>query len=114
MTLLTPENVASESESLLNSVIGSIKELRNELEDLKEKVRAGEGLEKTQDSKTVATATSLLRTCQEVENRLVECRKKSAGIAQGGYALDLDRARAEIGCKLARLRCTGRAGPVPE
>ena len=104
MTLLTPEHVASDTENLLNSVIGSIKDLRQELEDLREKVRLGEGLEKTQDSKTVSSTVSLLKTCQEVENRLVECRSKSAGIAKGGYALDLERARSEIGCKLDRLR----------
>jgi antitoxin (DNA-binding transcriptional repressor) of toxin-antitoxin stability system len=110
MTLLTPEHVVFETENLLNSVIGSIKDLRQEIEGLKERVRAGESLETTQNSKTVSSATSLLRTCQEVENRLVECRSKSAGIAKGGYALDLERARAEIGCKLDRLRCTARAG----
>ncbi len=110
MTLLTPEHVASETENLLNSVIGSIKDLRQEIEDLKEKVRDGEGLEQTKSSKTVSSATSLLKTCQEVENRLVECRSKSAGIAKGGYALDLERARTEIGCKLDRLRCTARPG----
>lgn len=110
MTLLTPEHVASETENLLNSVIGTIKDLRQELEDLKEKVRAGENFENTQGSKTVSSATSLLKTCQEVENRLVECRSKSAGIAKGGYALDLERARVEIGCKLDRLRCTARPG----
>jgi hypothetical protein len=110
MTLLTPEHVASETENLLNSVIGSIKDLRLEIEDLKDRVRRGEGLEKTQSSRTVASATTLLKTCQEVENRLVECRSRSAGIAKGGYALDLERARAEIGCKLDRLRCTARSG----
>ena len=114
MTLLTPEHVASDTQDLLNSIIGSIKDLRNEIEDLKEKVRAGEGLEKTQNSRTVASATALLKTCQEVENRLVECRSKSAGIARGGYALDLERARAEIGCKLARLRCTAGAGRLSQ
>ncbi|WP_052304789.1 hypothetical protein [Roseobacter litoralis] len=85
-----------------------------EIEDLKERVRAGEGLEKTQNSRTVASATTLLKTCQEVENRLVEYRSKSAGIARGGYALDLERARAEIGCKLDRLRCTARPRPISE
>ena len=114
MTLLTPEHIASYSEDLWTSVIGSIKDLRRELEDLKEKVRLGEDLESTQSRKTVATATSLLRTCQDVENRLVECRSKSAGIAQGGYGLDLERARIEIGCKLDRLRCTAGAGRLSE
>ena len=37
MTLLTPEHVASEAENLLNSVIGSIKDLRLEIEDLKKR-----------------------------------------------------------------------------
>ena len=106
MTLMTPEHVASESQDLLNSVIGSIKDLRKEIEDLKEKVRAGDDLNATQTTKTVTHAATLLKTCQEVENRLVECRSKSAGIARGGYALDLERARADIGCKLDRLRCT--------
>ena len=114
MTLLTPEHVASETENLMNSVIGSIKDLRHEIEDLKERVRAGESLEQAQSNKTVATAASLLKTCQEVENRLVECRSKSAGIAKGGYALDLERARADIGCKLDRLRCTARPVGVSE
>ncbi|MEM1352841.1 MAG: hypothetical protein AAGF27_10875 [Pseudomonadota bacterium] len=110
MTLLTPELVASETEDLLNSVIVSIKDLRTELEDLKERVRSGEGLEKTNDNRTVASAKTLLKTCQEVENRLVACRSTSAGVAKGGYALDLERARADIGCKLDRLRCTARPG----
>ena len=110
MTLQTAETVTSETKSLLNSVICSVRELRDELEEIRDRVRAGDELEKTQDSKTVTSARSLLRTCQEVENRLVECQTKSAGIAQGGYALDLERARAEIGCKLDRLRCAKRAG----
>ncbi|QJF51511.1 hypothetical protein [Roseobacter ponti] len=114
MTLLTQEHVASQSEDLLNSVIGSIKDLRKEIEDLKEKVSAGEGLDTTKDSRTVASARALLKTCQEVENRLVECRSKSSGIARGGYALDLEKARLEIGCKLDRLRCTRGAGQLSE
>jgi hypothetical protein len=114
MTLLTPELVASQTEDLLNSVIGSIQDLRKEIEDLREQVRTGEGPTATNGNKTVTQAVSLLETCQKVENRLVECRSKTAGIARGGYALDLERARAEIGCKLDRLRCTRVARPVSE
>ena len=114
MTLTTAINEVSEAQNLLNSVISSVQDLRQELEALKNRVKDEEGLEGAQDNKKVASATALLQTCQNVENRLVECRKKSAGIAQGGYALDLERARAEIGCKLDRLRCTAGAGPVLE
>lgn len=114
MTLITPELVESQTEDLLNSVIGSIKDLRNELQDLKERVRETDGAVTTQGSKTVTQAVSLLETCQKVENRLVECRSKHAGIVRGGYALDLERARASIGCKLDRLRCTRPTGPISE
>ena len=112
MTLTTAIDEASEAQSRLNSVIDSVKELRQELEALKERVKTEEGWDGAQNNKKVTSATALLLTCQNVENRLVECRSKSAGIAQGGYALDLERARAEIGCKLDRLRCTAGAGTV--
>ena len=85
MTLITPEHVESQTEDLLNSVIGSIRDLRKELEDLKERVRATDGAVTAQNSKAVTQAASLLETCQKVENRLVECRTKNAGIAHGGY-----------------------------
>jgi hypothetical protein len=114
MTLITPELVASQTEDLLNSVITSVQDLRKEIEDLKEQVRTGDGLATANGSKTVTHAASLLETCQKVENRLVECRSKTAGIARGGYALDLERARAEIGCKLDRLRCTRVARRISE
>jgi hypothetical protein len=113
MTLITPELVASQTEDLLNSVIISVRDLRKEIEDLKQQVRTGEAIA-TNGSKTVTQAVSLLETCQKVENRLVECRSKHAGIARGGYALDLEKARAEIGCKLDRLRCTRVASAVSE
>lgn len=114
MTLITPELVASQTEDLLNSVIGSIQDLRKELESLKQQVRTGEDPEAPRAMKQVTQTVSLLETCQKVENRLVECRSKHAGIAQGGYALDLEKARADIGCKLDRLRCTHPAGPILE
>lgn len=114
MTLITPELVESQTEDLLNSVIGSIQDLRNELEALKERVREADGAVTVQGAKSVTQAVSLLETCQKVENRLVECRSKHAGIVRGGYALDLERARASIGCKLDRLRCTRFSGPISE
>ena len=114
MTLTTAIDDVSESQNLLNSVIRSVKDLRQELEALKDRVEEGDDLDTAQSNKKISSATALLQTCQNVENRLVDCRNKSAGIAQGGYALDLERARAEIGCKLDRLRCTAYSGPVSE
>ncbi|GFE49881.1 hypothetical protein So717_16340 [Roseobacter cerasinus] len=114
MTLITPEHVESQTEDLLNSVLGSIRDLRKELEGLKERVRATDGAATAQGSKTVMQAASLLETCQKVENRLVECRSKHAGIAQGGYALDLEKARATICGKLDKLRATRSTGAISE
>ncbi len=105
MTLITPDLMESQTEDLLESVMGSIRSLRQDLEDLKTRVRQGDGLNAADDKRTVAAAVGLLETCQKVEYRLAECRIKNEGIARGGYALDLEKARADIGCKLARLRC---------
>ena len=114
MTLITPDLMETQTEDLLDSVIGSIRNLRQDLEDLKDRVRNGEGLNPSEDKRTVASASGLLETCQKVENRLAECRIKNEGIARGGYALDLEKARSDIGCKLARLRCTADTGGVFE
>ncbi|MEP2641713.1 hypothetical protein [Roseobacter sp.] len=114
MTLITLEHVESQTEDLLKSVIGSVRDLRKELEDLRKRVRDTDGAVTAQGSKTVTQAVSLLETCQKVENRLVECQSKHAGIAHGGYALDLERARATIGSKLDRLRCTRSADTISE
>jgi hypothetical protein len=114
MTLNTPELVVSKTEDLLASVIDSVRDVRKELEALKLRLRDREDIEAPQAKAQMTQTVSLLRTCQEVENRLVECSSKQSGIAQGGYALDLAKARAEIGCKLDRLRCTHPSGPILE
>lgn len=107
---MTPELVASETEDLLASVLENVRDLRKELESLKNKLRSEEDIDAPRASKQVSNAVALLETCQKVENRLVECRSKNIGIAQGGYALDLERARFDIGCQLARLCCANGTG----
>ncbi|MDW4496823.1 hypothetical protein R5H30_02430 [Sulfitobacter sp. D35] len=113
MTIITPDVAAADTEDLLNSVFDSVRDLRRELQDLKQRVRTGKDLDKTGDGKTLASAIGLLETCQKVENRLAECRNKSRGIVQGDYALDLDKARADIAGKLDRIRAASDPGQVP-
>ncbi|MGB7244140.1 MAG: hypothetical protein WBC93_18900 [Sulfitobacter sp.] len=114
MTLITPEQAAADAEDLLASVQDTIRALRKEIESLATRVHTGEEFDAAKTSRTVNATTGLLATCQKVEHTLGECRRTQAGIAHGGYALDLEKARAEIGCKLDRLRCTALAGCISE
>lgn len=111
MDLITPEERVLRTEDLLVSVQNSIRALRKELEDLIQQIRSGEDADLSNGTKQVASAETLVRTCQKVEATLVEQSSRAVGIARGGYAIDLDQARFEIGCRLARLRnCKGAGG----
>ncbi len=104
MTLMTAETQTAHSEELLSAVTDTVRDLRRELESLRERIRTQERVTPSADKQAVKSAVDLLRTCQDVENRLAKFRETQAGIAKGGYALDLDAARADIGRKLDRLR----------
>ncbi|WP_259987047.1 hypothetical protein [Sulfitobacter sp. S190] len=116
MTVLTPAHAdaeLAETEELFLSVRRALADLRVELESLKQRAQAGEEINGTAASKTIASVGDAVGRCQKAELLLNDCRNKQAGIARGGHALDLDRARADIGCKLDRLRCTADPGGVP-
>ncbi len=104
----------AEAEDLFASVKRSLIELREAVESLKEQARAGEKIDATTTAKTVAQLAETVGRCHKAEVFLNDCRNKQLGIARGGYALDIDKARADIGCKLDRLRCSIGAGSVPE
>jgi hypothetical protein len=108
MTLITPEERISETAGLLRSLEESIRHLRQMAEDLRRQIKAGEDADLAGSGKQLGQVEGLIRNCQKVETSFVEQHERQAGIAQGGYALDLDRARFEVGCRLARLRnCCG-------
>jgi hypothetical protein len=114
MTMITPEEEIAQAAELLNVLYDAIRTLRREIEGLANAVQSGEGINETAASQTLRNAPALLMQCVKAENFLNECRSKQAGIARGGYALDLDRARDDIGRKLDRLRRCYRPGAVPE
>lgn len=114
MTLITPEERVHKTADLLRSLQDSIQELRHMAEDLKAQIVAGEDADLTNGKRQVDEIGKLIRSCQNVEERFVEHHHKQAGIARGGYALDLGRARTEIGCRLARLRACCHTGEVSE
>lgn len=102
------------AEAMFASVQRSLAELREALESLKEQAITGGEIDATTASKTVLQLSETVGRCQKAGLILNDCRNKQAGIARGGYALDLDKARADIGCQLDRLRCTISSGEVPE
>ena len=114
MTMITPEHEIAESEELLSSLKDAIGDLRREVESLKKQARSGEEINETAATKVIGKVTSIVGNCAKVETYLNECRNRQAGIARGGYALDLDKARVEIGGKLDRLRRCGGTRSVSE
>ena len=114
MTLITPEERVLRTAELLQSVQDSIRALRRQLQDLIQQVEAGEDADLVSGNKQLGSVEGLVRQCQKVEASLVEQESRQAGIVQGGYALDLDAARFEIGCRLGRLRACCGTGAVSE
>ncbi len=114
MILITPAERISATEELIHSVHESIRDLRRAAEDLRERILSGEEGDLAGNGKRMGQAQGLIRDCQKLEAQLVEYLNREAGIAQGGYALDLEIARDEIGGRLARLRAAGRTGAVSD
>jgi hypothetical protein len=102
------------AEAMFASVQRSLAELREALESLKEQATTGGEIDATTASKTVFQLSDAVGRCQKAGMILNDCRNKQAGIARGGYALDMDKARADIGCKLDQLRCSIHPREVPE
>ncbi|MGR3617197.1 MAG: hypothetical protein ACU0BB_14290 [Paracoccaceae bacterium] len=114
MAKTTPEDRILRTDDLLVSLHQSLVNLRQQAEDLRESIKAGGEAAMAEKSKELGRADVVIRHCQKVEACLVEQRERQAGIVQGGHALDLERARFEIGCRLARIRRCGDTGEFPE
>ena len=114
MTLITPDERVSRTADLLRSLEDSVRDLRRQAEDLKRRIEAGGDADLAGGNRQVEQLVKLIRSCQNVEERFVEQQHRQAGIVRGGYALDLDRARLEIGGRLASLRACADPGGIPE
>ncbi|SIS68431.1 hypothetical protein SAMN05421759_102348 [Roseivivax lentus] len=111
MSLITPETRASALEEERQEFLETLKELRAALNDLKTKVRAEQMTreDKAEAKRLLEEARYWLRQVRETEAELVKIEREKAGI-QGSWGLDLEKSRAEIQCRLARLPkcgCTG-------
>ncbi|MEX0312230.1 MAG: hypothetical protein AB3N17_18500 [Tateyamaria sp.] len=112
MTLITPEAEEARSEELVSSMQASLAELRQTIQAFTEEAGAGEDLKETEVKRQLSSLTTLVVSLQGAEQKLDKFREARSGIAQNGYAFDLDLARAEVRCALGRLRACGGAGTV--
>lgn len=115
MSLITPDTDITEMQELLTSVFQSVRALRREFEDLSTKLSAGGDVTTTNVKSAAGQLAAQLTLCQRLETNLAECKRKQAGIAPNAtYALDLEKARTSIGCRLDKLRRRPCSDPVPE
>lgn len=114
MTQITPEVEIALSEDRLLSLTKVVADARKCLEDLRIDAQTGGKIETAKFKKALQDMNSAVVACTNVEQKLDDCRNRQAGIARGGYALDMDKARAEIGCKLDQLRACHYPGEVSE
>ncbi|WP_181389470.1 hypothetical protein [Pseudoprimorskyibacter insulae] len=103
MTLITPDTGPSSLEAIAADCEQQLADISIELRDLMQRVRTGEGCSKDDVGKKLLEMRAWLKTARETEAQLHAERRKRCGIV-GGYGLDLEQARFEVGCRLARLR----------
>lgn len=114
MTAETENEDVMRAEDLLRALREAALGLRQEIEAHARDVREDTHLNAAEIKQTLSKIRGLMTEFGKAENFLNESTSKRDGIAPGGYALDLDRARVEIGCKLDRLRRCGRPRAIPE
>lgn len=111
MTLIKAEHTTTD-------LSGHIAEIVEELKRLKDDLRATQGYVQSEEPgftrealRCAGDVRAFIKHAYDVEARVHDEERKQLGIA-GDSGFDLDAARAEIGCKLDRLReCCG-AGAV--
>ena len=112
MSLITTDTLAVDTQStadLLKALQESIADLRQTTIALKKQIQNGETADLAGSAREIQAVDQLARNCMKTEVNLAEICSRNAGIVRGGYAVDMDAARVEVGCRLARLRTCGGA-----
>ena len=106
MTMITLEHQISEFETMMETSREEVARLLNELKCLRAQLERGQAPDGPH-CPDVRQLTGMMKNCLEVEIKLVKCKEQHAGIAQCGFAFDLEAARASIRSKLDRIRDRG-------
>jgi hypothetical protein len=109
MTMISLDTKITEEENLLASARKAFALAREEIERMAEAVADTNMKEAEEAIPGFRKIHTFLQICTETENRLANVKQQKVGIAQNGFALDLDTARLEIGRKLDRLRAAAGA-----
>ena len=112
MTLIKTEERARALDDQCQKIAKTLAEVVDELEGLREKARTGEANLKKDGNALLSELRYWLKAARETEKELDQIKRSAAGVA-GEYGLDLDVARVEIGCRLARIRTCCDAGRLP-
>lgn len=112
MILNTSEEVSRLSEEF-RRLKDQLSGFSHDLDELQSKIRSGE-IEKGSDARRFLTELrTWVRIAQEAEAACAEHQKEQRGYT-GPYGLDLEAARSQIGCRMARLRRCCREGQIPK
>ena len=106
----TLERQIASSAEAFETLQEAIRELVREVEGLTKQARSGEEVTETAVVRRLGAIPGLVAHCAKAEKTLNDCRNRQIGTAGAGVVFDLEQARADIGCKLDKLRCTATAG----
>lgn len=114
MTLFTPETEIALTEARIGSLVEVIAGLREQIEALTQEAVTGGKLKETDVTKALADLRRAVVQCTSMEEKLDAIRNRQAGVTGGCHVIDMARARADIGCKLDKLRACCSADAVSE
>lgn len=103
MIMTTLEHEIADQEELVKASREEVVRLREELRELRAQIER-DGVADKDTGAEVKRLGGMIKHCLETEKTLAECKQRQVGIAQCGFAFDLDAAKCSIGGKLDRLR----------
>ena len=106
MSMITPDETPSGLTVCITSLETQLRDMREDLAEIYEQIRAGEFDQLKNASKATTEIRQWLKIALEAEAQLATRNKRAKGIVND-YALDLEEARNQIGGRLARLRGRG-------
>jgi hypothetical protein len=96
-------------EGMFVTARSELQRLQKQIVAFRDQLERGEGVDVSAMKADIGRLTGVIESGLKAENRLEQARRERNGIGPCGYALDLDDARASIGCKLNRLRACCQA-----